>query len=339
VSCLNRGIVVALAAVLIAAAAPGFSAVADKAPAQLAALRAARGQQVRALVAASERCVERTDTSHPVFHGCIDWHSAAHGIWSLVAAGDMLHEQRLVDRATQLLPPEGIALERAYLSEHPDFEMPYGRSWFLRLAADFQSVTHDDRLRAMADEVAASVADRFVRAPVDPMSQAYRSASWALINLRYYALFAGNTALVHDIDARIDQDFGHQSGICPGLEQDRQMHDFMPICTNWAWLISLRMDAPQFRDWVHVFLPAASLPTPVRAPTTAHEHGLNFSRAWGLWAIYQRSQDGAYLQAYQQHLQASFEHPDWWTGTYDEVGHWVAQFGILALYLPYRESP
>jgi hypothetical protein len=339
VSCLNRGIVVALAAVLIAAAAPGFSAVADKAPAQLAALRAARGQQVRALVAASERCVERTDTSHPVFHGCIDWHSAAHGIWSLVAAGDMLHEQRLVDRATQLLPPEGIALERAYLSEHPDFEMPYGRSWFLRLAADFQSVTHDDRLRSMADEVAASVADRFVRAPVDPMSQAYRSASWALINLRYYALFAGNTALVHDIDARIDQDFGRQSGICPGLEQDRQMHDFMPICTNWAWLISLRMDAPQFRDWVHVFLPAASLPTPVRAPTTAHEHGLNFSRAWGLWAIYQRSQDGAYLQAYQQHLQASFEHPDWWTGTYDEVGHWVAQFGILALYLPYRESP
>ncbi|MGH8232347.1 MAG: DUF2891 family protein [Steroidobacteraceae bacterium] len=308
-------------------------------PPELASLRAARPAMVRALVVASERCVERTDTSHPVFHGCIDWHSAAHGIWSLVAAGDMLHEQRLVDRATELLPVAGIAQERAYLREHPEFEMPYGRSWFLRLAADFESVTHDTRLRAMADEVAASLVDRFVRAHVNSVSQAYSSASWALINLRYYALFSGNTALVHDIDARIDEDFGHPSGVCPGLEQDRQMHDFMPICTNWAWLISSRLSAQQYRDWVHGFLPAASLPAPVQAPSTAHEHGLNFSRAWGLWAIYQRSQDVAYLRAYQQHLQASFEHPDWWTGTYDQVGHWVAQFGILALYLPYRDSP
>ena len=28
--------------------------------------------------------VERTDTDHPVFHGCIDWHSAVHGHWALL---------------------------------------------------------------------------------------------------------------------------------------------------------------------------------------------------------------------------------------------------------------
>src|SRR5262249_53537095 len=31
------------------------------------------------------RCVERHDTAHPAFHGCVDWHSAVHGVWALVA--------------------------------------------------------------------------------------------------------------------------------------------------------------------------------------------------------------------------------------------------------------
>ena len=29
--------------------------------------------------------VARRDTEHPAFHGCVDWHSACHGVWALLA--------------------------------------------------------------------------------------------------------------------------------------------------------------------------------------------------------------------------------------------------------------
>ncbi|HEY3729945.1 MAG TPA: hypothetical protein VGL28_01655 [Steroidobacteraceae bacterium] len=61
-SCLPRPLGQWLAVVLIAAAVPYPSALAADTPPELAALRAARPAMVRSLVAASERCIERTDT-------------------------------------------------------------------------------------------------------------------------------------------------------------------------------------------------------------------------------------------------------------------------------------
>jgi hypothetical protein len=50
-------------------------------------------------------CTERHDSDYPVFHGCVDWHSA-------------------------------IESELIFLETHPKFEMPYGRAWLLRLTIE-----------------------------------------------------------------------------------------------------------------------------------------------------------------------------------------------------------
>ena len=77
------------------------------------------------------------------------------------------------------------------------------------------------------------------------------------------------------------------------------------------------------------------MPQPVTRPLSWHHHGLNFSRAWGLWHLHAASgraeQREAYLAAYIAHFREGYERPALWRGSYEGVGHWVPQFGMLAL--------
>src|SRR5258708_4547188 len=86
------------------------------------------------LAAVSARNVQRHDTVHPVFRGCIDWHSACHGIWALIAYQGVTGSEKHAALVNSLLMPAGLVLEAADLSNRPAFEMPYGRAWFLRLS-------------------------------------------------------------------------------------------------------------------------------------------------------------------------------------------------------------
>jgi len=309
-------------------------------PAKLTEFKQQRAQMLRDLAAAPSVCVARHDTEHPVFHGCIDWHSSAHGIWSLVAAGDALHDSKLLESAKNQLDVKGIESERQYLHEHPHFEMPYGRAWFLRLAVDFERVTGDTRLAQMASDVATSMTDYLFAGPIDPSSRSYSSETWALINLQYYAQWKKDEALLARIRSAAERYYFSVQGPCPALPDEARATDFMAICTNWAWVVSLYMKPQQFHDWVSGFLPPGDAAmAPVTDPTTAHHHGIDFSRGWGLWAVYQATRDPRYLDLYLAHVRTAYEHHDWWAGSYESVAHWVAQFGILALYLSYQDDP
>jgi hypothetical protein len=46
---------------------------------------AGRDDALRALAAPIVGCVARDDTEHPVFDGCIDWHSSVHATYALHA--------------------------------------------------------------------------------------------------------------------------------------------------------------------------------------------------------------------------------------------------------------
>src|SRR5258707_340141 len=92
------------------------------------------------------RHVLRHDTIHPAFHGCIDWHSACHATWALLAYRGLSGDRRYDETVDGILMPAKIAAEAADLAARPQFEMPYGRAWFLRLALEDRLVTGSTRL-------------------------------------------------------------------------------------------------------------------------------------------------------------------------------------------------
>jgi hypothetical protein len=328
-------------AALVLGALPPLCAAADaQAPPQLQTFLAERPQMLQRLVEPPKVCVARHDTDHPVFHGCIDWHSSVHGTWALVAVGAALHDQKLLDRARGLLDPNGLEQERHYLEDHPGFEMPYGRSWFLRLAVDFERATGDHRLAQLGEDVARSLRQNLDSRPIDPRARDYHSNTWALINLSYYAKWKKDTALRSWIEGVVQHTYASVAGACPALQEDADATDFMPVCTNWAWLVSLYQPPGAFQPWVVRFLPPDSpAVAPITAPRSPHHHGIDFSRAWGLWAVYRSTHDARYLTLYLAHLHTGLDHHDWWDGDYDTLSHWVAQFGILAVAETFGDDP
>src|ERR1700761_5938585 len=56
-------------------------------------------------------CVVRRDTTHPVFHGCIDWHSAVHGNYALRVISRVTGDTKYLDIAQSVISPDGLSSE------------------------------------------------------------------------------------------------------------------------------------------------------------------------------------------------------------------------------------
>lgn len=324
------------AGALLAATVPGLSQPGNamSADAALAKFRADRPAMALALSEPIAACVVRHDTNNPAFHGCIDWHSAVHGTWALTAYTWATKDQRYRALIDSILKPSALARERARLDGDPAFEMPYGRAWFLRLAIDYRRMSGSDALDAFADDVAASLIAYYRRSPPDPRSYGYGNASWALINLYDYGMLRHDTAMVDFVRRAVRADY-LTSGPCPLKRAEIDTREFMAVCTNWAWLVGKVLAPDAFRQWLAAFLPADLALHPVTAPASIHQTGLNFSRAWGVWNIYVDTGDPRFLSAYLDHFEETYSHPGLWKGNYYTVGHWVPQFGMLALMVTY----
>lgn len=273
--------------------------------------------------------VQRFDTGHPVFHGCIDWHSACHGVWSLLAHRGMTGSERYAGLVDSLLEPEALAREAAELMERPEFEMPYGRAWFLRLALEDSRVTRSTRLSAMAGEIADSLVRFYRENTPDPFAREYRSASWALTNLLDYARAQESAAIeafVRDAAKRMAAKLDR----APSVEDEESWPDFMAVMPNFAELLQ-RAGALDPAAILGVFGQRLYGLKPVAHPQRAHHYALNFSRAWSLFALYEATLDERLLEGYLDHMECTLLRPSWWRGDYREVAHWVPQFGIFAL--------
>lgn len=298
----------------------------------IAPVLASLQEQKHAIVADFARqiamCSRRHDTSHVVFKGCVDWHSSVHGVWALVAYQRVTGDRQYEPLVSSILTRDGLAAERKFLRQSPQFEMPYGRSWFLRLAIDHRKLTASDDLTGFADEVAESMRNYYRKRPIDRFSGEYDSDSWAMINLLDYARLRGLTEMEAEITKWIRAEFIVPEPKCP---YDRERNQFMAICTNWASLAARVLDRASFASWLDRFMALNGLPVPIEHPATAHEFGLNFSRAWGLWDMVEMTGRDDVARAYAAHLQRGLSPASNWSGAYMVVGHWVSQFGMYAV--------
>ena len=282
-------------------------------------------------------CISRDDTEHPAFHGCIDWHSAVHAAWALTAYSAMTNAADHEVLLAQVLSPERIAAERDFIETHPAFEMPYGRAWFLRLAASHERLKHDGLLLDFGDAVADSLVRHYTAYPPDPMLREYSSSSWALVNLLEWGRMRKRTDIVDFVTRAVREHFVEDAR-CPMAQEQTEWRDFMSVCATWGWLVSEVAPREEFLPWLARFMPEAEAFRPVK-PLSAHHNGLNFSRAWGLWKIYEATGDERFLDAYLKHFYAAYNDRESWEGDYGSVGHWVAQFGMLALEASYAKPP
>ncbi|MBL8550372.1 MAG: DUF2891 family protein [Hyphomonadaceae bacterium] len=291
-------------------------------------LKAQRNEMAQALAAQASMCAARFDAAHPVFHGCYDWHSAVHGVWTLAAyekrTGDTRHRAQL----DALLAPSDLAAELADIRARPEFEMPYGRAWFLRLAAEWRGLGGDARLDPLAREIVRSFRAAYAKTAPTPFMEEYANDSWALINILHYARATNDRPLQAYV---VQQVRAHFIGADQRCDLAVEQRGFLSVCATWAWLVAEALPREEFRAWYARWNPGLETLTPVTSFNNAHDYGRNFSRAWGLHQLAEATGDQRLAASYAAHVAAGYTPASQWNGDYDRVGHWVAQFGTLAI--------
>ncbi|GEM_PF-6326464 len=304
--------------------------------------RDGRDGWLREFAAITREAVRRHDTDSPVFHGCCDWHSAVHGHWALMrvmrATGDRQDEEWI--RAS--LSREGLEREAAYLQEHPDFEMPYGRAWFLRMAMEYMALGYaesflQDAVVCAAIDVADSLSDYLEKLPLTPYRGEYDSDTWALAQLHawHWSLRNHGEEGAIIVEETVRNDF-LQTQARLSSDDDFRRPEFFSRWGNWAYLIARTLPDDDLRVW-HALHPLDD-PDPVWRIGSPHHLGMDWSRAWAIGTLAEQLDDASLRWSYLQHVEAGLAQRDRYAGRYEVYDHWVPQFAVYALTIDFEDE-
>lgn len=307
-------------------------------------------------------CFKRRDSLidplSPIFHGCLDWHSAVHAAYSHHVLFRRTDKQEYLDLAQAQIAPQGVSLipaeelyERAKGLDLPLTENPYGFGWFLILARERELSTGKEDFRAMADYAADQMVvwfeERLAQGDAQQfiLNTAHPNYSWSLINLDVWARYTKDKdllAFTRKASEPLLEDA--LDGLCPVKnDTNPKAGGFQPACLmRLAAAFHVRGDA--LKSWVAQKLPKGYSIPPVKDPSGCHAGGLNFTRAFALYQMYRATGDARYRDNYAELIRYHVGRPELYMGEmylgnpdYLCYSHWVAQVGVRAISLSYPD--
>lgn len=285
---------------------------------------------------------------HPSFYGCFDWHSAVHGHWSMVRLLKSFQDLDDGDKALQLLQshitPENIAIEVAYFKEkhNKSYERMYGWAWLLKLAEELHTWNNEDAqelsltLQPLTEIIIQGYVNYLPKLNYPIRVGTHTNTAFGLSFAHDYASTVGNQELLSIIESRA-KDFYMTDVDCP-MHWEPSGHDFLSPCLEEANLMGRILDTEDYAAWLKEFLPQLSDTSYALVPGIVsdrsdghlvHLDGVNFSRAWCLYAIAKRLPTYAHLNRIaDEHINHSYGEV---VGDDYEGGHWLGSFAIYAL--------
>ena len=319
-----------------------------------------RTELYEALAPAFVSCFKRRDSAvdplSPIFHGCIDWHSAVHAAYSHHVLYRRTGDEEYLDLLEAQIAPQGVSLipaeqvyERAKAPNYPLTENPYGFGWFLVLAREREESTQKKDFREMADFAAEQMMTWFDTrlsrgdATTYILDTAHPNYSWSLINLDVWAKYTNDKAILDAVRAASQPllDPG-LDGPCPAdKDTATNARGFQPACLMRLAAVA-HIWGDEKRAWIAKRLPKDLYVPPVTDPANCHAGGLNFTRAFALYQLFLVTGNTDYRDNYVQLIRYHVGRPELYMGEmylgnpdYLCYSHWVAQVGVRAISLSY----
>jgi hypothetical protein len=284
----------------------------------------------------------------PIFYGCFDWHSAAHGYWSIVNLLEQFPELDTDGKITKLLDehitPENVAVELAFFNEphNKSFERTYGWAWFLKLQQKLyewnspQAKQWYTTLKPLEDVFVSRYTEYLNKLVYPIRTGTHDNSAFSLALLHEYATTMKNEELLTLIQNFAIKQYGNDVN-CP-ITYEPSGHDFLSPCLQEAWLMSKVLNTNEYKTWLQNFLPSLfdsnfSLDVAKVADRSdghlVHLDGLNFSRATCLFAIANKLPELQHIKPIaQKHFNVAFPN----ISGDDYMGsHWLGTFALQAL--------
>ncbi len=304
---------------------------------------AVRLRYVNELAEVVEQGLLRQDTHHPVFCGCIDWHSSVHGCYALMAASRLTGQERWEQRVHALLKMENLQEEIACLKRGElAHELPYGFAWLLKFVQEFERKHQSEPLRSLSLMVADRLTDWLFNLSSDEIhtrlqDRKYDNLSWPILNLWEWSFQKRDEALSAQL-AEFVRKYLVPNHAGPRMAVDRYEDEFFSSSLQRLRTILRILPRVRFPSWLEEWIEEEQSLRPLTQPPFPHSGGLNFSRSWGLWEMYRATKRMDVRDQYVRHIVTHMDTPQFWRDDYKKFGHWVPQFGIYAIALSMEEA-
>ena len=296
----------------------------------------------------SKADLQTPKTLHPIFYGCFDWHSAAHGYWSMVTLLKLHSNLDKTEEAMAILErnitKENVAIELEYFNGalNKSYERTYGWAWLLKLQEALKTWDHpkarewETNLQPLADLIVERYIE-FLPKLVYPIRVGeHTNTAFGLTFAYDYANVTGNKQLKKLIEQRA-KDFYLKDENCP-ITWEPSGYDFLSPCLEELDIMRRVLPKEEFKTWLNGFMPQLKSKNyyievgEVSDRTDGklvHLDGLNFSRAWVFYGLARQYPEYEHLKNIaNEHV--AYSYPNLVGDSY-EGGHWLGSFAIYAL--------
>ena len=241
---------------------------------------------------------------HPVFFGCLDWHSSVHGHWLLVRILKTFPEiqtrDSIIDCLNNSFQTDKLTAEAAYFSKYTGantYERTYGWAWLLKLDEELAGWDNDNaRAWHKALQPLTQTIVKLWKGYLPKQSYANRTGvhpntAFGLAFALDWARSVNDTAFERMIIAKANEFYLDNRKVPAYFEPDAT--DFFSPTLETADLMRRVLDKKDFRNWFHHYFEKRSIERLTMVPTVSdrsdyqivHLDGLSFSRAWCMKGI------------------------------------------------------
>lgn len=285
---------------------------------------------------------------HPAFYGCFDWHFSVHGHWSLVYLlnhfQDLKEKEDIINKLEINLSKENIEKEIEYFNKahEKSFERTYGWNWLLKLQLELEKSKLEfakplaENLKPLTHLLIERYSEFLSKLLYPIRVGTHSNTAFGLTNAWDYAIYTNNVAFQNSIKENALRMYASDED-CPFFWEPSGT-DFLSPCMEEIGLMQRILPEKEFLVWLKKFAPNLfeknfEWETAKVSDRTdghlVHLDGLNFSRAWNLYALCnQYPKRFSHLKKMaNSHLMFSL--PSVVDGNY-EGEHWLASFALRA---------
>lgn len=241
---------------------------------------------------------------HPVFYGCLDWHSSVHGHWMLVRLlqtyPDLSNKDSIISVLENSFVLEKMQAEAAYFGKYTasqNYERTYGWAWLLKLdealgkGKDPMFKKWHAALQPLTQKIVQLWKSYLPKQTYPNRTGVHPNAAFGLDFALDWAQFSGDHAFEKAIREKSLVFYGNNKNIPAYLEPDGS--DFFSPSLMAASLMSKVLDKANFQKWFASYYSKESIERICSLPTVSdrndyqivHLDGLSFSRAWCMRSI------------------------------------------------------